>query len=68
MKSETHFLMTDFLYSHNVGNTDGYAVWYMYSLFDIDMNKSSNLEIVPLEMKLEVVEDRGQNMWCNATG
>lgn len=58
MKSDT-FFNDGFSVSHNVGNTDGYAVWYVLP-FDIDMNKSSNLEIVPLEMKLEIVEDRSQ--------
>lgn len=58
MKSDT-FFNDGFSVSHHVGETDGYVIWYVLP-HEIDINASSDLDIIPIEQKIEIVEDRSR--------
>ncbi len=58
MKSDI-FFNDGFSVAHRIGNSDGFVVWYILPS-DMDMNATTNLDIVVVPEKIEISEDRSK--------
>lgn len=58
MKSDI-FFNDGFSVAHRVGNSDGFVVWYILPS-DMDMNATTNLDIVVVPEKIEITDDRSK--------
>ena len=58
MKSDI-FFNDGFSVAHHVGNSDGFLIWYIQPS-DMDMNTTTNLDIVVIPEKIEISDDRSK--------